>query len=132
MYISNLTQYSKISEKCKKLNSFTNKKFEDNNIILFNKDLSKILNIPSKRDSILSKKKFFNCYNTKINKFNNKISYKFFPIYFFLYLIYLFLILIFSSKNFNKKKINKYILIDNISSLDELKRYSSFTKKIIT
>ena len=64
----------------------------------------------------------------KKNKFNNKISFEFFPIYFFLYFIYLFLILIFNSKNLSKKEKNKFILIDNISSLDELKRYSVLTK----
>lgn len=128
MYISNLAQCSKISEKCKKLNSFTNKKFRNSDIILFNKDLSKILNIPKKEILFYQKKKFFNSYNTKKNKFNNKISYKFFPVYFFLYLIYLFLILIFSSKNLNKNEKNKFLLIDNISSLNELKRYSVLTK----
>ncbi len=105
-----------------------NKVFENKDIKKYCKELSNNLLIPEKEILFYFKKLYFTSFNFKKNSFQKKIFIS--SLFKFIFINLFFIIIIF----FFKKKIKKHkckkfdLLIDDVSDLNEVKRYTNLKK----
>ncbi len=125
MIIKKLFEYKNISEKSNILLDEINKSFKNKIVVRYCRELSKDISIPEKEIIFYFKKKIFNSFNIKKNKFTKKLSL--FSIIKYIFAYVFFIITIFLCKKNNKKKsLKKYdLLIDDVHSIKELKRYKN-------
>ena len=117
-----------ISEKSNILLNKINKIFEKKDIKKYCKELSSNLLIPEKEILFYFKKLYFTSFNFKKNSFRKKISISSLFKFIFINLFFIVIIFFFKKKNI-KQKCKKFdLLIDDVSDLNELKRYGILKK----
>ena len=128
LYLKKNFNNKNILEKSKVLLNETNKVFNSRDFKKYFKDLSNYLSIPEKEIIFYFKKQYFNSFDFRKNIFRKKIFLSSIFKFIFIYVFFLISIFIFKKKNQTNPKIKSDILIDDVSDINEIKRYDSLKK----